>query len=995
MKRFALLAALVPLAALVSLQVDPEEPAACPDVDFLTARQLDVSGWRDTYLLFREPNGSYSGVLYLPVPPYTRFSSTPSFNRRFTDCLPAIPPARPPAALARKPLGAGASPVFADRNFLGRGRGLGAWPHYSRDSVTVFVESGLRLLGARREYFVGENPQAVAGGDYDRDGHNDLLAVYSGGTGGAPGGVAVLRGAGDGTFSAALQTQIPDGPIAFAQSDLNGDGLLDLVIALSRAPRVEILTGQGDGRFTAAGSVETGNPPLAVTLSDIDGDGRLDLLVADPAGVSLFPAAGAAFGAPTSYAAGPSPSYIAVADFNQDGRPDLAVASRIAGTASILLGAPAGRFGPPHIYAIGTAPLELVVTDFNADGALDLVAGGGAPDILTAGEIGGYVAVLLGRGDGSFLGARSFPVDRNPTAAAVADLNADGRADIVSTSGGSFSVLLNDGRGAFDVSRNPVSARPADLLLADFNQDALPDLVLADASGAGLLFLPGSGNGSFAPSVRLPLGPGSTSLTAADFNGDGVPDIAAVAEGPFRGHGDLAILLGTGGGAFAAGTTVSLGSRPTKIVSGDWNRDGAPDLAVVESGVRGENPGAVRILHGDGDGGFQTPLLLTGLGNPIAIAAGDLNADGFPDLAVTTATEDFRNRILLFFGQPGGGFPTPVSLRTEFGPVDIVLADFNGDARLDMVIAHCCGEVAPAVRAGNGDGTFTEETPFVAGNDTAAFVPADLDGDGRPDLAALNAPATGPGGVTVLTNFSPAPGDFVNVSAASFERGPLAPGSIVTAAGTDLAAATAAAAGLPLPENLGDLTIAVRDYLGVTRNAGIYFVSPGQVNYVLPAGAALGPASVLFRRPGAPEKRAVIQVRRIAPALFFVNADRLAAALVLRVRPSGEQLVEPVARFDPDSQSVVPAPIDLGPADEQVFLELFGVGIRGRKDQNSVRVTIAGAPAEVLYAGDQGGFPGMDQVNARLARSLAGAGLVKVVLEVEEESANAVWVEIQ
>ncbi|MGH9766734.1 MAG: hypothetical protein ACREAB_04800 [Blastocatellia bacterium] len=135
----------------------------------------------------------------------------------------------------------------------------------------------------------------------------------------------------------------------------------------------------------------------------------------------------------------------------------------------------------------------------------------------------------------------------------------------------------------------------------------------------------------------------------------------------------------------------------------------------------------------------------------------------------------------------------------------------------------------------------------------------------------------------------------------------------------------------------------------------------------------------------------------MAPSLFTANANGqgVAAAVVLRIEADGSQQFEPVAEFNAAQNRFVARPIDLGPDTDQVFLLLFGTGIRNRNSLFSVRAAIGGANAEVLFAGPQGGFVGLDQVNLRLPRSLGGRGEVDVMVSVDRSVANTVRISVR
>jgi uncharacterized protein (TIGR03437 family) len=229
-----------------------------------------------------------------------------------------------------------------------------------------------------------------------------------------------------------------------------------------------------------------------------------------------------------------------------------------------------------------------------------------------------------------------------------------------------------------------------------------------------------------------------------------------------------------------------------------------------------------------------------------------------------------------------------------------------------------------------------------------------------------------------------------SVSSASFEIAPIAPESIVAAFGSSLATRVEVAGSVPLPTSLAGTTVKVKDSAGAERLAQLFFVAPTQVNYLVPVGTANGAATITITSGDGVVSTGTAQIARVAPGLFTANASGqgVAAAVAVRVKPDGSQTTEPVMRFDQAQNRFVTAPIDLGPEGEQVFLILFGTGIRGRSESSPVVARIGGVDAEVLFAGPQGGFVGLDQINLRLPRSLAGRGRVNLAISIANGGAS-------
>ncbi|HKE02774.1 MAG TPA: hypothetical protein VKE91_01880, partial [Blastocatellia bacterium] len=182
---------------------------------------------------------------------------------------------------------------------------------------------------------------------------------------------------------------------------------------------------------------------------------------------------------------------------------------------------------------------------------------------------------------------------------------------------------------------------------------------------------------------------------------------------------------------------------------------------------------------------------------------------------------------------------------------------------------------------------------------------------------------------------------------------------------------------------------------GVERDAPLFFVSPGQINYLVPAGASVGPASVAVFRNGAAVASGAGPITETAPGLFTANGSGqgVPAAYALRVRGDA-QIVEPLMRYDDGQKQFVPLPIDLGPEGDLVFLILFGTGFRSAT-ASGVTVTVSGENAEVFYAGAASGFAGLDQANVLLPRSLAGKGEVNISFTADNRLANAVTVSVR
>jgi uncharacterized protein (TIGR03437 family) len=235
---------------------------------------------------------------------------------------------------------------------------------------------------------------------------------------------------------------------------------------------------------------------------------------------------------------------------------------------------------------------------------------------------------------------------------------------------------------------------------------------------------------------------------------------------------------------------------------------------------------------------------------------------------------------------------------------------------------------------------------------------------------------------------------FTSVSSASFAPNTALAAEVIAAGfGSGLARETAIATAVPLPTELQGTKVEVTDSRNVTRAAPLFFVSASQINYLIPAGTALGAATVKVTSGAGGTITGTLQIERVAPALYTANAqgNGVAAALFLRVAGDGTRTQALI--FDPNTRASVP--IDLGAASDQVFLLMFGTGVRGAP-AGSVSAALAGQSIPVVGAAPQGEFVGLDQVNlGPIPRALAGRGEVDLVLTVDSKPANTVKVNIR
>jgi uncharacterized protein (TIGR03437 family) len=232
------------------------------------------------------------------------------------------------------------------------------------------------------------------------------------------------------------------------------------------------------------------------------------------------------------------------------------------------------------------------------------------------------------------------------------------------------------------------------------------------------------------------------------------------------------------------------------------------------------------------------------------------------------------------------------------------------------------------------------------------------------------------------------------VSAASYAGTGVAPDSLVTLLGRGLATSSASAAGASLPVELAGTRVNVTDSAGATRAAGLYFASMDQVNLILPAGTAEGAARLVVTRADTVSASSTFMVANVSPGIFTANADGRGVAAATAVLVSrAVQTAVAVFRCDGGPGSCVAHPMDLGGEGERLFVSLYGTGLR--RAPGAVRAFAGSLPLTVQFAGAQGQYPGLDQVNVEIPAALRGVGVVEIELEQEGIRSNRVQISIR
>lgn len=997
----------------------------CPPFSFLDARSVNMTPSATSHLAVAyQADGSYTAYELSNTSPYRVIRTTPHFERQFAACLPHTVPRSPVRVMpTSNPLGVASQPIVSA--ILGSG-------NYLIVSITGIVMDAIVVdaqfnLVSENTFYDGVDGTDVFGflvsmalADVNGDGYLDLVALSQGqGPKGEPssnGFVWVLVGNRDGTFQQPVEYPIPSvTPASVAIGDLNHDGKLDLAV-ISSAPypskgQIWTLFGKGDGTFGPAQAAFAGGLPqsygFSVALADLNGDGKLDLVFTD--GMLGF-ALGHGDGIFSPAVEIPiSAGSIAIGDLDDDGIPD--IVSNSGASVTVLFGDGKGSFPKRSDYLADINALthgQVFLSDFDGDGKIDIILGSGSSGLFygyfpfsdVVGPLVGYtpMTILWGKGGGAFTAAPISAADGVLMAITSGDFNGDSIIDLASLSGccgtTDMSIRLGKDDGTFESGFQysfSTGSRPHDIVTADFNHDgkldiavALSDVPFGDPGPGELEILLGNGDGTFAHPISLPAAQGFEAIRAADFNSDGKMDLAGITKAnQLGGRDSVSIYVGQGDGAFAAPVSYPAGPGANSIAIADFNGDGNPDIVIANQGIFGDTTAQnIEFLLGKGDGAFSigTYIPLIGL-YPTTVVAADFNGDGRLDIAVSLESApggQFAVAVLL--GNGDGTFQLPVLY--PYSAVKLLVGDFNGDKIPDLCLMD---DNRVSILRGRGDGTFEPET-LVSARYSLQLAAADYNGDGKLDLAG-NLDLPGISVATLLNLSSPSP-QLAVVSAATFLPGPLAPNSIASAFGIHLANETAGAPGPGLPTELRGTNVAVRDSTGTTRNAPLFFVSPDQVNFLVPPETANGSATYTVTVAGSKSVSGPAEITSVAPSFFSVG-NSIAAGYAIQVGPGNVQTTAVIV--SQPGGVYTPLPIDNSSGD--VYLILFGTGFDASSTAD-VSVKIQGIEAPVAYAGPQGSFAGLDQVNILLPAALSHSGLVSVVPAINGTAANTVYISI-
>jgi FG-GAP-like repeat len=605
-------------------------------------------------------------------------------------------------------------------------------------------------------------PYALLVGDVDGDGTPDLVCITQSGSNSV---VTVFHGDGHGNFqqTATSQVQYLGIPVTEYLTDIDGDGLPDLVLSGEQGSptsgNLEWLRNTGGGNFSFAATLATMNGNTYFAVGDVNGDGKPDLVYSTQSSQTapfvvytlLNQGSGQFSNAPTPGLNGIG-GLTNIIDFNSDGILDLVVqAVQPSGVLQLYSFQGQGDGSFQQVSSVTISPpgyevYQLVVGDFDHDGFPDLagtdgetepshilylfgdgkgdftpqkvvgpegigiaegdVNGDGIPDVVVADRFS-FVSVALGQTNRQFPSAVAL-TPQVATAPYAGDITGDGLLDIFT--GGvpdnlSGTVFQNLGSDAFQVAAN---TNPNSFMVADLTGKGTVDLI--GNSDAGLVIWPNNGTFGFSSSpITLP--PINGPIMVADMDGDGHPDIV----------GSGQIFYGNGAYQFTPVATPNVFTGP--YVIGDFNGDGKLDIAVG---------GATLFNAGNRTFTVITSDVLPLVDGASAVVA-DFNGDGIDDVAIALGGEQ---SVGIYYGQSSGTFYLATELNAGENIGGVVAGDFNNDGHIDIAAGLILAQQG-AIFFNNGDGQYSRSF-FASGAFTISMTSADLNHSGNNDLVFTN-----------------------------------------------------------------------------------------------------------------------------------------------------------------------------------------------------------------------------------------------------------------
>ena len=635
---------------------------------------------------------------------------------------------------------------------------------FRNTSATGSITTG--SFAAKVDFTTGTGPQSVAIGDMDGDGKPDLAVANAGSS-----TVSVLRNTSTlgsittGSFAAKVDFATGTGSYSVAIGDLDGDGKPDLAVANAGSATVSVLRNTSTlgsittGSFAAKVDFATGTNPYVVAIGDLNGDGKPDLAVTNyysntvsvfgnlssiPIITTFSPKSGytGAAGSTTVTITGIGFSGTAANNIVYFGGVKATVSA--ATTTQLTVTAPSGATWQPISVTVGG------LTAYSYSVSNPFIPTFATKNSITASDFALKVDFATGTG---------------PQYVAIGDLDGDGKPDlaVINNSSSTVSIFRNTSTsgsmttGSFAAKVDfATGSVPYSVAIGDLDGDGKPDIVVVNSSSSTVSLFrntatPGSiTTDSFAAKVDFTTGNWPQSVAIGDLDGDGKPELA-VANSGYSATVSVFHNTSTSGsittGSFAAKVDFATGYIPYGVAIGDLDGDGKPDLAVANSGSN-----KVSVLRNTSTlgsitaGSFAAKVDFATVSGAQSVAIGDLDGDGKPDLVVTNGSSDmvsvFRNTSTTG-SISTGSFAAKVDFATGSNPKAVVIGDLDGDGKPDLAVANGNSNTVSVLRNTSATGSITTgsfavKVDFTTGTSPWSVAIGDLDGDGKPDLVAVN-----------------------------------------------------------------------------------------------------------------------------------------------------------------------------------------------------------------------------------------------------------------